>query len=224
MKDHRDEFDKLPMDQIKHYCNLELVFLSKALTVLRDGFDKMGIRLRTWGGADAAAAALIRKEKLKINHYSPVVKTSMRDGRWIAHRANDAGLVEERSEGVRHIYSLRCEGLMELRDWLDSFWSDALLRRSKPKRKKPEDKTNDHDKRDRARAQRHPRESTDGSCIRSLNVRPHPLVAGKSRRRQEADRGGSVWSHGSHAGWRSPKMAHRQWSRRSRIESRHIAS
>jgi DNA-binding transcriptional ArsR family regulator len=38
----------------------------------------------------------------------------------------DAGLVKERSEGVRHIYSLRREGLMELRDWLDSFWSDAL--------------------------------------------------------------------------------------------------
>ena len=37
-----------------------------------------------------------------------------------------AGLVEERSEGVRRIYSLRREGLMELRDWLDSFWSDAL--------------------------------------------------------------------------------------------------
>src|SRR5215831_1248081 len=38
----------------------------------------------------------------------------------------DAGLVEERSEGVRRIYSLRREGLMELREWLDSFWSDAL--------------------------------------------------------------------------------------------------
>src|SRR5262245_36394862 len=38
----------------------------------------------------------------------------------------DAGLVEERSEGVRHIYSLRREGLMELRQWLDSFWGDAL--------------------------------------------------------------------------------------------------
>src|SRR3979411_1021962 len=29
-----------------------------------------------------------------------------------------AGLVEERSEGVRRIYSVRREGLMELRDWL----------------------------------------------------------------------------------------------------------
>jgi DNA-binding transcriptional ArsR family regulator len=38
----------------------------------------------------------------------------------------DAGLVEERSEGVRRIYSLRREGLMELREWLDSFWDDAL--------------------------------------------------------------------------------------------------
>jgi len=39
----------------------------------------------------------------------------------------DAGLVEERSEGVRRIYSLRREGLLELREWLDSFWDDALL-------------------------------------------------------------------------------------------------
>ena len=38
----------------------------------------------------------------------------------------DAGLVEERSEGVRRIYSVRREGLMELREWLDSFWGDAL--------------------------------------------------------------------------------------------------
>jgi len=38
----------------------------------------------------------------------------------------DAGLVEERSEGVRRIYSLRREGLVELRSWLDSFWDDAL--------------------------------------------------------------------------------------------------
>src|SRR5215813_10780342 len=38
----------------------------------------------------------------------------------------EAGLVEERSEGVRRIYSIRREGLAELRDWLDSFWGDAL--------------------------------------------------------------------------------------------------
>ena len=38
----------------------------------------------------------------------------------------DAGLVEERSEGARRIYSMRREGLMELREWLDSFWGEAL--------------------------------------------------------------------------------------------------
>src|SRR6266702_6195857 len=38
----------------------------------------------------------------------------------------DAGLVEERSEGVRRIYSVRREGLIELRAWLDTFWDDAL--------------------------------------------------------------------------------------------------
>src|SRR6185295_9919353 len=38
----------------------------------------------------------------------------------------EAGLVQERSEGVRRIYSVRREGLVELRAWLDSFWGDAL--------------------------------------------------------------------------------------------------
>ncbi len=38
----------------------------------------------------------------------------------------EAGLVEEHSDGVRRIYALRREGLQELRDWLDSFWDDAL--------------------------------------------------------------------------------------------------
>jgi DNA-binding transcriptional ArsR family regulator len=37
----------------------------------------------------------------------------------------EAGLVEEHSEGVRRIYSLRRDGLVELREWLDSFWVDA---------------------------------------------------------------------------------------------------
>ena len=38
----------------------------------------------------------------------------------------DAGLVNERSAGARRLYSIRREGLMELRDWLDGFWDDAL--------------------------------------------------------------------------------------------------
>ena len=38
----------------------------------------------------------------------------------------NAGLVEERSQGTRHLYSVRREGLIALRDWIESFWSDAL--------------------------------------------------------------------------------------------------
>ena len=38
----------------------------------------------------------------------------------------NAGLVDEHSEGARRIYSVRQEGLVELRDWLDTFWDVAL--------------------------------------------------------------------------------------------------
>jgi hypothetical protein len=45
-KGARDNFANLPFEQIKSYCALELEALSKALTLLRDGFDKMNIRLK----------------------------------------------------------------------------------------------------------------------------------------------------------------------------------
>jgi hypothetical protein len=53
------------LPEIAHYCNLELIGLSRALTVLRDGFDRMGIRLKMWCGAGSAASATIGKYKLK---------------------------------------------------------------------------------------------------------------------------------------------------------------
>jgi hypothetical protein len=76
MKEHRDEFDQLPFEDIKHYCHRELVCLSKTLTVLRDGFDRTGkpdkpLRVPTWTGAGSPAGALIRMKELKKNHYSP---------------------------------------------------------------------------------------------------------------------------------------------------------
>src|SRR5260370_2568191 len=39
---------------------------------------------------------------------------------------NDAGLVDERSQCVPRIYSLRREGLIELREWLHSFCTTTL--------------------------------------------------------------------------------------------------
>lgn len=38
----------------------------------------------------------------------------------------DAGLVSERRDGVKRIYSLDTEGISELRDYFDRFWDDAL--------------------------------------------------------------------------------------------------
>jgi len=39
-----------------------------------------------------------------------------------------AGLVNERREGTRRLYSARREGLAELRSFLDRFWEDSLER------------------------------------------------------------------------------------------------
>ena len=40
----------------------------------------------------------------------------------------EAGLVDERRDGTRRMYSLRSEGLGEVRDFLEQFWSDGLQR------------------------------------------------------------------------------------------------
>jgi DNA-binding transcriptional ArsR family regulator len=40
----------------------------------------------------------------------------------------DARLVTHATEGTRHVYEVTPEGLDELREWLDTFWDDALDR------------------------------------------------------------------------------------------------
>ena len=37
-----------------------------------------------------------------------------------------AGLVSDRREGTRHFFNVEPDGLIELRQYLDSFWSDVL--------------------------------------------------------------------------------------------------
>ena len=39
----------------------------------------------------------------------------------------NAGLVREHRMGTRRIYSVEVEGLVELRRYLDTFWSDVLV-------------------------------------------------------------------------------------------------
>ena len=40
----------------------------------------------------------------------------------------DAGLVSHRRNGTRNLYELDTSGVGELRDWVDGFWSEALVR------------------------------------------------------------------------------------------------
>jgi DNA-binding transcriptional ArsR family regulator len=62
----------------------------------------------------------------------------------------EAGLVSERRDGTRRLYRARPEGLGELREFLEGFWSDRLerlklaaeldqQRRKPPKRKRAKD-------------------------------------------------------------------------------------
>jgi DNA-binding transcriptional ArsR family regulator len=84
-----------------------------ALAVLADPTRrKVFERLRTGPRAVNALATGLPVSRPAVSQHLKVLK--------------EAGLVEERSEGVRRIYSVRREGLAELRDWLDSFWGDAL--------------------------------------------------------------------------------------------------
>lgn len=84
-----------------------------ALAVLADPTRRQVLeRLR--GGAQAvnAIAAGLPVSRPAVSQHLKVLK--------------EAGLVEERSEGARRIYSVRRAGLLEVRAWLDSFWDDAL--------------------------------------------------------------------------------------------------
>ena len=38
----------------------------------------------------------------------------------------DAGLVRERRDGTRRLYRIDPDGLAEVRDYFDDFWSDVL--------------------------------------------------------------------------------------------------
>ena len=38
----------------------------------------------------------------------------------------DAGLVRDEADGTRRLYEVDSRGIEELRDWLESFWDDAL--------------------------------------------------------------------------------------------------
>jgi hypothetical protein len=56
MKGQRGKFDEtaLSFEEIKQYCALELSLTSRAMTLVRDGYDRMNIRPRQWSGVGSA--------------------------------------------------------------------------------------------------------------------------------------------------------------------------
>ena len=99
-------------ERVSYHLPLAMTY-TNALTVLADPTRrKVFERLRAGPRPVNALAAGLPVSRPAVSQHLKALK--------------DAGLVEERSEGVRRIYSLRREGLMELRDWLDTFWDDAL--------------------------------------------------------------------------------------------------
>jgi DNA-binding transcriptional ArsR family regulator len=50
----------------------------------------------------------------------------------------EAGLVERREEGTRHLYAVRVQGLRAVKTFLDSFWDVALGRLEALSRREPD--------------------------------------------------------------------------------------
>ena len=121
-KARRAKFHQVPLEEIKLYTALELRKLSIAATVLRDGFDRMGIRLNSWMGAGAAASALLRKEGVARHYAGFVRKYNISEEQHIAHAGFAGGHIELIKQGfskdavvtqydVRSAYPYVCLGL-----------------------------------------------------------------------------------------------------------------
>ena len=55
----------------------------------------------------------------------------------------EAGLIGERQVGTRRYYSLRRDGLVELRDYVEGFWEEALAYFKRTAERGEEDETSD---------------------------------------------------------------------------------
>jgi hypothetical protein len=111
MKDRRDQFDNEDIERIKAYTTLELRLLARMMGDLRKGFEEMGLHLRHWHGAGAAASALIESQKLKM-HYGPdIAASNISPQQTAAHHAYYGGRIELLKQGyivnrALHVYDI----------------------------------------------------------------------------------------------------------------------
>ena len=94
MKDRRDQFASEEIEKIKAYTTLELRLLARMMGDLRTGFDEIGLHLRHWHGAGAAAAALIECQKLKMHYGRDIAASNISPQQTAAHHAYSGGRIE----------------------------------------------------------------------------------------------------------------------------------
>jgi DNA-binding transcriptional ArsR family regulator len=88
----------------------------------------------TYGGALAALADPTRRTVFERLGSGPKPVSEIARGLTVSRPAvsqhlkvlKEAGLVSDRTEGTRRIYSIDPKGLGALRAWLDQFWDEAL--------------------------------------------------------------------------------------------------
>ena len=82
----------------------------------------------------AALADATRRQIFERLRSGPLAVGALADGLPVSRPAvsqhlkvlKEAGLVVDRQEGTRRLYAVSPEGVRQLRDWFDAFWSDAL--------------------------------------------------------------------------------------------------
>jgi hypothetical protein len=108
MKGRRDNFGPEDIDQIKTYTAIEVRLVARMMTDVRKGFDEIGLRLRHWHGAGAAAAALIEAKKLML-HYGPdIAASNITPQQDAAHHAYFGGRIELLKQGYIENVVLHC--------------------------------------------------------------------------------------------------------------------
>jgi hypothetical protein len=99
MKAQRDKFAEKDIERIKEYTTLELRLLSRMMGDLRVGFEDMGLHLRHWHGAGAAASALIESQKLKVHYGRDIAASNISPQQTAAHHAYFGGRIELLKQG-----------------------------------------------------------------------------------------------------------------------------
>jgi DNA-binding transcriptional ArsR family regulator len=98
-----------------------------ALTALADPTRRLVFeRLRAGPQPVAAIARGMTVSRPAVSQHLKVLK--------------EAGLVMDRPEGTRRVYSIDPHGLGELRRWLDQFWDEALAAFQQEVERGPKDK------------------------------------------------------------------------------------